>query len=32
MKIAATPVKIDGKLLTAYGYTQEEVESGGASH
>ncbi|KAM0487119.1 hypothetical protein ACHAPX_000387 [Trichoderma viride] len=29
---AATPVKIDGKLLTAYGYTQEEVESGGASH
>lgn len=32
MKIAASPVKIDGKSLTAYGYTKEEVESGGASH
>ncbi|KAL6904172.1 hypothetical protein GGI43DRAFT_421637 [Trichoderma evansii] len=31
-RIAATPVKIDGKLLTAYGYNKEEVESGGASH
>lgn len=31
-KIAATPVKIDGKSLTATGYSKDEVESGGASH